>query len=98
MVQTLKLVIAVAVDLNGMYLKPIKFGDKGADVSFGFNIQNIGNKISYSESAERDFIPMNLKIGGGLNIEIDEFNEFGFYLDINKLLVPTPPAYKKRRK
>lgn len=86
---------AVAVDLNGMYLKPIKFGDKGADVSFGFNIQNIGNKISYSESAERDFIPMNLKIGGGLNIEIDEFNEFGIYLDINKLLVPTPPAYKK---
>ena len=62
---------------------------------FGFNIQNIGNKVSYSESAERDFIPMNLKLGTGINIDIDEFNEFGMYLDVNKLLVPTPPAYKK---
>mgnify|MGYP003308432047 CR=1 FL=1 len=62
---------------------------------FGLNIQNIGNKVSYSESAERDFIPMNLKIGTGVNFEIDEFNEFGMYIDVNKLLVPTPPVYKK---
>jgi len=86
---------AVAVDLNGFYKKPISMGDKSADYMFGFNVQNIGNKVSYSESAERDFIPMNLKLGTGVNIEIDEFNEFGIYMDVNKLLVPTPPAYKK---
>lgn len=86
---------AVAVDLNAFYKKPMTLGDKAADYMFGFNIQNIGNKVSYSESAERDFIPMNLKLGTGINIEIDEFNEFGIYMDINKLLVPTPPAYKK---
>lgn len=84
---------AVAVDLNGFYKKPIKLGDKEADYMFGFNIQNIGNKVSYSESADRDFIPMNLKLGTGLNIDIDDFNQFGIYMDINKLLVPTPPAY-----
>ena len=84
---------AVAVDLNGFYKKPVKLGDKEGDYTFGFNVQNIGNKVSYSESADRDFIPMNLKLGTGINIEIDEFNEFGIYMDINKLLVPTPPAY-----
>ena len=83
---------AVAVDINGFYKKPITVGDKSADYMFGINIQNIGNKVSYSESAERDFIPMNLKIGTGINIEIDEFNEFGIYMDLNKLLVPTPPV------
>lgn len=86
---------AVAVDLNGYYTKPIQVGDKASDLNLGFNIQNVGNKISYSESADKDFIPMNLKLGGGLNMEIDEYNELGFYLDINKLLVPTPPVYKK---
>lgn len=86
---------AIAVDLNAFYKKPISLGDKNADYMFGINVQNIGNKVSYSESAERDFIPMNLKLGTGINIEIDAFNEFGIYMDINKLLVPTPPAYKK---
>ena len=84
---------AVAVDLNGFYKKPVSFGDKSGNYLFGFNIQNIGNKVSYSESAERDFIPMNLKLGTGVNIEIDEYNEISFYLDANKLLVPTPPVY-----
>ena len=86
---------AIAVDLNAFYKKPMSLGDKNADYMFGINVQNIGNKVSYSESAERDFIPMNLKLGTGINIEIDAFNEFGIYMDINKLLVPTPPAYKK---
>ena len=88
---------AVAVDLNGFYKKPIKLGDKEADYLFGFNIQNIGNKISYSESADRDFIPMNLKLGTGINITLDEFNDFGLYMDVNKLLVPTPPSYSTEK-
>ena len=33
--------------------------------------------------------------GEKINFEIDEFNEFGMYIDVNKLLVPTPPVYKK---
>ena len=63
--------------------------------TFGLNIQNIGNRVAYSESAERDFIPINLKIGNGLNLDIDKFNQLAFYVDINKLLVPTPPLYAK---
>lgn len=84
---------AVAFDLNGMYLKEVELGEYDTDISFGFNIQNIGNSISYSQSAEKDFIPMNLKLGGGINLKMDEYNEIAFYLDVNKLLVPTPPIY-----
>lgn len=84
---------AIAVDLNAFYKKPVKFGEKMGNYLFGFNIQNVGNKVSYSESAERDFIPMNLKLGTGVNVNIDDYNEISFYLDANKLLVPTPPVY-----
>ena len=37
---------AIAVDINGFYKKPIKLGENDADYMFGFNIQNIGNKVS----------------------------------------------------
>ncbi len=37
---------------------------------------------------------MNLRLGNGIKTDIDEFNTIGFYLDFNKLLVPTPPIYQ----
>ena len=84
---------SVAADI-GFYYKSRKImmdgGQKGT-ASFGVNISNIGSKISYSESGQDDFIPTNLKIGGGFNWELDDYNAIGFYMDINKLLVPTPP-------
>lgn len=85
---------AVAVDLNAYYTKPVKVGDYKANWASGINIQNIGNKVAYSNTEERNFIPMNLKLGTGLDLELDEYNQLGFYLDINKLLVPTPPIYE----
>ena len=41
----------------------------------------------------KGLIPMNLKLGTGVNVNIDDYNEISFYLDANKLLVPTPPVY-----
>jgi hypothetical protein len=64
-------------------------GMKGI-ASFGLNISNIGAKIAYSESGGSDFLPTNLRIGGGYNVQLDEYNKLGLYLDLNKLLVPTP--------
>lgn len=86
---------AIAADINGYYRTELKLGKYDALYTFGFNVQNIGNRVSYSESAELDFIPINLKLGNGLKLNFDEFNELGIYLDINKLLVPTPPVYLK---
>ncbi|MFT6746326.1 MAG: hypothetical protein ACJAZ2_000665 [Glaciecola sp.] len=86
---------AIAADINGYYQSDLTLGDYDAQYTFGFNIQNIGNRVSYSESAELDFIPINLKLGNGLKLNFDEFNELGIYVDINKLLVPTPPVFLK---
>lgn len=83
----------LAADLNGFYTTDLELGEYDSKFNFGFNISNIGTKVSYSETAERDFIPINLRLGAGLEMEIDDYNTFGVYLDINKLLVPTPPVY-----
>lgn len=83
---------SVGADI-GFYYKSrqinMQGGQKGTAL-FGVNISNIGSKISYSESGRSDFIPTNLKIGGGYIWQFDKYNKVGFYLDLNKLLVPTP--------
>ena len=60
------------------------------DWATGLNISNIGAKVSYTETIDKDFIPTNLRIGSSLSTNIDEYNQFAFEFNINKLLVPTP--------
>lgn len=83
----------VAVDLS-MYYRSNKFklGDKTAIATGGLAFTNIGAKIKYSN--DQNFIPQNMRLGGGLKTSLDDFNSIGVYLDFNKLLVPTPPVYK----
>jgi len=71
-------------------------GSEGGTVS-GFNwgvaISNLGSKISYTNDAqEKDFIPANLGLGAAYVNVVDETSKITFGLDVNKLLVPTPPA------
>jgi hypothetical protein len=49
--------------------------------------------MSYSESQTSDFIPINMKLGTAFNLNLDQYNRITFTIDINKLLVPTPPYY-----
>ena len=82
--------IAGAGDVSATYKNDMKIGERDFDYSIGGNISNIGNKITYTTEANRDFIPVNLKLGTFWNTQIDEYNEIGFGVDFNKLLVPTP--------
>lgn len=85
---------SIAADLSGFYQSDeIEVSGKKSILRFGANISNIGAKISYSDRGEKDFIPINLKLGSSLHMQLDEFNEVQFTMDINKLLVPTPPIY-----
>lgn len=87
--------ISFAVDINGYYrTKKIEVGGKNTFLALGFNISNMGAKISYTSSGDKDFIPTNLKLGGAWQIDLDEYNTFTILADINKLLVPTPPEYQ----
>ncbi len=87
--------VAGAGDINVYYQDKIEIKGKDAKLSFGANLQNIGSKMTYTNREQRDFIPMNLKIGGALDYEIDDYNRVVFALDINKLMVPTRPYYLK---
>jgi hypothetical protein len=85
---------SVATDVSAYYQKKLEFGQMPAKLAAGINISNIGAKISYTETTERDFIPINLRLGPTLTLDLDEYNSLGIMLDINKLLVPTPPHYQ----
>jgi hypothetical protein len=80
-----------AADISGYYQRAITLGDNDAEMAFGFNISNIGTKMSYTTDDNKQFIPTNLKLGGRLSLDMDEYNAISFTLDINKLLVPSPP-------
>ncbi len=84
---------SVATDVAMYYRKKVKISDTKALMAFGLNVSNIGAKISYSEGLERDFIPMNFRLGGSLAVELDKYNTITIAADVNKLLVPTPPVY-----
>ena len=56
----------------------------------GFYISNLGPKLTYETDGYADFLPTNLKLGGGLDIILDSYNILTLGLEINKLLVPTP--------
>lgn len=83
---------SVAADVSFYYVKP-EIGDNGNTFAFGLNISNVGAKMSYTSTAEQDFIPINLRLGPSYTMQLDEYNSIAFNMDINKLLVPTPPVY-----
>lgn len=85
---------AVAADVSFFYNNTeLALGDKDGTFAFGVNISNIGNRMSYSETSQVDFIPINLRFGPSITVELDDYNTITFNADINKLLVPTPPIY-----
>lgn len=84
--------IVGAADISFTYLDDdVKIGSTKSEYTFAATINNIGNKVAYSDLSTRDFIPMNLKIGSSLIAKFDKFNHVTFSLELQKLLVPTPP-------
>ncbi|MBL7843676.1 MAG: type IX secretion system outer membrane channel protein PorV [Cyclobacteriaceae bacterium] len=79
---------SVAADIGVFYNKQLK-GTKSNNLALAAVISNIGAKISYTDSENKDFLPTNLKLGTAFTTEVDMFNSFTFIVDFNKLLVPT---------
>jgi hypothetical protein len=89
--QQTKAANAIAADVSLYYKRPSQQFGKDALFAFGVDISNIGTKISYADNGVKYFLPTNLKLGAANTWYIDAYNEFTVALDINKLLVPTPP-------
>jgi hypothetical protein len=87
--------IAGAADLSVLVDKtfPEKGnGDRKHELLWGLVISNLGSKMTYTSSTDKDFLPTNLGIGFGYKLHLDpkDDNTIGVYMDLNKLLVPTP--------
>ena len=80
-----------AVDISGYFQSDEKnYGNFNGVWRGGYNISNIGPKVSYSDDGKENYIPTNLKIGGGFDFILDSYNKVSVNLEFNKLLVPTP--------
>ena len=80
---------SLAADIGLYYENTI---DKEQSFALGAFISNLGAKLSYSDDDnDKEFLPANLRIGGRYTNRIDDYNKVSLMLDINKLLVPTPP-------
>lgn len=86
-----------AVDVGGYYEKESAFSNFNGIWHFGFNISNIGPKINYdndtADDVRGDFLPTNLKLGGGFDFLFNSESKLGLHLELNKLLVPTPKDF-----
>ncbi len=80
---------AVAGDL-GFYSN--NTSESGQGWAFGAALTNLGSKIAYTDNADqKDYIPANMGLGTTYTKVFDESNKIMFGVDVNKLLVPTPP-------
>ena len=82
---------SVAVGVSGFYQSyEVPYSSFSGMWRAGFNLSNIGPKIKYEEEGQADFLPTNLKLGGGFDFIFDSYNKLAVSLEINKLLVPSP--------
>lgn len=90
---SLKAARTVAGDISAYYRKQYLNEDTGGEFtwSLGAVLSNLGGKINYGSGTDTEnFIPTNLKVGGGLTFSADGRNKFNVIADISKLMVPTP--------
>jgi hypothetical protein len=86
-----------AFDIAGYYQsEEDAYGDFNGRWRAGFNFQNLGPKINYdagtSDDNSANFLPANMRIGGGFDFIFDDYNKVSLNLEVTKLLVPTPQS------
>ena len=82
----------IGVDISGYYQSEEEaYNDFNGRWRGGFAIQNLGPKIKYDDAGRENFIPTNLRIGGGFDFIFDQYNTLAVTAEFTKLLVPTPP-------
>ena len=82
------------VDISGYYQSEEEaYSDFNGRWRGGFAIQNLGPKIKYDEGGRENFLPTNLRLGGGFDFIFDQYNRINVTAEVTKLLVPTPPVY-----
>ena len=86
--------VGAAADIGIYYHTDLFLGGREHELTLGGVISNIGPKITYTDENNRDFIPTNFRVGAAWKTYLDPYNSFTFGVDVNKLMVPTPPVYQ----
>ena len=82
------------VDISGYYQSEEQaYNSFNGRTRLAFAIQNIGPKFKYDEGGQENFQPTTLRLGGGFDFILDDFNKISVTAEVTKLLVPTPPVY-----
>lgn len=80
-------------DIAGYYQSEEEaYADFNGRTRLGFAIQNLGPKIKYDDAGRENFLPTNLRLGGGFDFIFDDYNTLAVTAEVTKLLVPTPPV------
>lgn len=82
---------AVSADLAGYFTTYPIIGQNECQWSWGWNISNIGTKVSYDNGNRPAFLPTNLKLGTSFTFPLADYHTLAVNLDLNRLLVPSKP-------
>ncbi len=82
---------AFAADIAGYQTFYPIVGRSECQWSWGFNISNIGTKVSYDGGANTAYLPANLRLGTTFKFPVADYHTLALNLDLNKLMVPTAP-------
>lgn len=79
--------VSAGFDFGALYKTPsFSLGGTDARASFGFNLANMGPTIQYSDKAQSDPIPTNLRFGYSFTFDFDEYNSLTLVNDFTKML------------
>ncbi|MDE5773430.1 MAG: type IX secretion system outer membrane channel protein PorV [Muribaculaceae bacterium] len=85
---------AFGADISGYFVTYPMIGRNECQFSWGFDISNIGSKVSYDHGATYAFLPTNFRLGANFMFPLADYHSLAIGLDLNKLLVPTKPRQK----
>jgi long-subunit fatty acid transport protein len=80
---------SIGFDLAGLYRSdPFRIANRAMRLRFGFNLNNLGPGITYTDQAQKDPLPTMLRTGFALttNIDADGYNTLTLGTDISKLM------------
>ncbi|MFI3297411.1 MAG: type IX secretion system outer membrane channel protein PorV [bacterium] len=78
-----------SADVNGYYSLPIEMSTGISKFMAGFNLSNIGTKITYDKGDNYNFLPLNLRLGVSYQLPFDDYNRILISAEANKTMVPT---------
>ncbi|MBO5054454.1 MAG: type IX secretion system outer membrane channel protein PorV [Muribaculaceae bacterium] len=82
---------AFAADISGYFNTYPIIGRSECQWAWGWNISNIGTKVSYDNGNQPAFLPTNLRLGTSFTFPLADYHNLSLNLDLNKLLVPARP-------